>query len=214
MPKYPKVLLPNSTYKLITKNINGKHLIRFFIPENGIPIMNEVGEISDKYICNPREQVFDLSTALLGTFKKTHYKYEITKEGKNIGLDNYCLPNASVERPNIPKHFKIVDNKLHWAIPIQKVMDFTVDFEQGKPTEKYLVECRPCHTPTLSNFWHFSIRWSIDDNYVGDMIQNKTLTAGWAKRFAGHYGRVFIKTHATLDIPASNKIPKEDYCKR
>lgn len=207
--------MPKINYKLIESDLSDRYLIRRFNDLETIPVTDNLGGISLVYICDPTSQIIDLSTNLLGIFKKNHFCYLITKNGQISGLTEYWDLISKTRRPHFPVEFEINNNYNCWSLPIKKLSGLTVPFFTGlgsKDEKKYEVECKVIHTPTRSNFWHFSLRWFLDGEDVNTLIANNQLKSKSAiVRWLSHAAKAKIKELVELDVPKAETIPKKYY---
>ncbi|MEQ8426043.1 MAG: hypothetical protein RIA63_15090, partial [Cyclobacteriaceae bacterium] len=163
--------------------------------------------VKQEHICQPRDQVADLSTSLLGVFEIEHLKIELTEEGKRK-YNEYCPPDFDAKVPiykgdyvwNFDRHF--------WSISIGDIDNVDVSYQRGDMPFK--AKCLVIHTPMKWNFWHFSIRWRVDDEFwhnLDSKAQRKL-----AKRL-GHEARSHIAKFAKAEVPNCYPLEEINYLK-
>lgn len=210
-PRYPKELLPTPIHKLIIGDFSSRCIIRYFEEISNTPILNEAGEIDLKYISSPREHIIDLSTALLGNFKPEHFKYQITKEGAPNFLGDWP-GDIGVKIPKFPAEFIILEEYKNWGIEVQDIDGKTMSFTTGvgATLTEHIIECLVVHTPTLSNYWHFSVRWLLDGVDVFVLREKGSIPKNQISKLSREV-RKFMKDHIKLVIPKASKLKKEEY---
>ncbi|MGI4805922.1 MAG: hypothetical protein ACRYFL_14240 [Janthinobacterium lividum] len=158
MEIYPLILLPKEHYKKIECDVSDFYLIRHFDIDPDVQVINELGHLSDEYICKSPEHIKDLSTSLFGHFLPSHTKIKLTKKGASEYEE--CCPNFQ----GVPLKFNddYVNDELrrYWLISLSVLKSMNIDIiHDGKKIQanSYIV-----HTPMKWNFWHYSIRWLVD----------------------------------------------------
>ena len=205
---YPIEILPNINRKLISCDVNECFLLRS-TPTSVVAdlIDEETGDVKQTTICFPTENITDLSTSLLGVFNLAHIKITLTKE-KSKELGDYCAPDFDAKPPVFGRDYYIDENKGFWTILIQKIINEPVTYFFGdKPEEIYTAICCIVHTPTFWNYWHFSIKWSLNEYscYLND-IQDEKLKIKISKRLSGN-ARAMIAKFAKITEPDFHELP-------
>jgi hypothetical protein len=211
---YPIEILPNTKRKLISCDIHSHFLIRSTPTSVASDLVDEVtGDIKQKTICSPAENITDLSTSLLGVFTVGHNKIELTKESR-AKLGAYCAPDAEVDVPIYEIDFYIDESKGFWTIHIEKVFKESVTYTFGdKPGVIFTAICSIVHTPTFWNYWHFSIKWYLNDyNCYMDQIQDDKLKRKISKRLSGE-ARALIAKFAKIIEPDYQELLADCYTK-
>lgn len=200
---YPIRLLPKTNYKSITTGLEEKCLIRHFVANNEQGVVDDLGLLKDYVIASGGEkQLPDLSTSLFGVFTD----YDIVFNVVNTSLNEYCEPNHNSNTPIFEEDFIIAENRSYWSILVDKIDNQPVEYDGID----FKATCSVKHTPTISNFWHFSIIWFInsEDKYwdAGDnTISNST------KRKLKKETRDFLKLFAKQEILSDSIIEEEHY---
>ncbi len=211
---YPTEILPNIKRKLISCDVRSYFLIRSTPTSIEQELINETtGEIKQSSICSPTEHIIDLSTSLLGVFKLDHNKIELTKESKKK-FGAYCAPDCVVEAPIHKIDFYIEEKKGFWTILIEKILNESVSYTFGeRPDEIFTAICSIVHTPTYWNFWHYSIKWYLNEHSCFlDDIQDDKLKKKITKRLSGE-ARAMIAKFAKIIEPNIQELLADCYMK-
>lgn len=165
---YPVNLLPKASHKFIDCDLSGLCLIRHSHLPNEL-ILDEHNQLKNEIITS--NQLPDLSTSLFGVFTLMDIKIKVTNEDYQC----YCNPNIEVEPPVFEKDFECVEGRGYWSVLIESVNKQKVEYEDGSLS----AICHIVHTPMKWNFWHFSMRWFINDinNYwhINPEYQTKSI---------------------------------------
>lgn len=203
--EYPNHLLPKTSYKLITwsHSLNECYLLRHTPDQNLID--DDTGMLRTDYIVpeTSSSPLKDFSTNLLGTFLLEDRFWVINGPRKAYFFDLW-VEGEAVTNPIYPTDFNEDRNKGAFFLRIGDIVDQTILYNKAE-TSGIPAVCRVKHTPTRSNFWHFSVRWSNDE---GDICDQK---GSWIDRMLKTQVKSFIKEHAILEIPSFSIIPKEFY---
>lgn len=157
---YPIVLLPSTNHKTIDCDLSEFCLVRHSHLDND-NILNENSSLKDEVIQS--KELPDLSTSLYGVFTIEHTKLRVV----NPAFQDYCVPNYDSDTPVYNSDFVLVPNRGYWTIPIVSINQQEVNYSD----EEFSATCHVIHTPMKWNFWHFSIRWFIED--IDDFWHNK-----------------------------------------
>jgi len=76
------------------------------------------------------------------------------------------------------------------------------NFEYQKGEESFSPTCQVIHTPMLWNFWHFSLRWIINEEIVSEIGQ---ISKKVAQRI-GHSVRTTLSQFLKEGLPAQHPI--------
>lgn len=202
---YPIRILPNINYKSISCDLSRHYLVRF-TPHKDI-LDQGTGLIKQEFVCNQREHAADLSVSLLGVFEIEHIKIELTEIGKSK-YGTYCTPDETVEVPIFEQDFKRNDDRHFWAVLVENIMESKIDYTGSE--DPFTAECVIEHSPMKWNFWHFSIRWKIEDGYWHEFPDGKKRKV--AKRI-GHDVRATIAKFAQISEPYYEELDKAHYTK-
>jgi len=208
---YPSEILPKINYKFITCDLFNHYLIRFTSSNKKEDLLDSISnQIKQEHICSPREHMNDLSTSLLGVYDILHVQIELTTQGKQkFGQD--WIPNEQVTAPQYLSEFIINSGRGFWVILIKKIQGIPVDYTKSNITTPFTAKCVVKHTPMKWNYWHFSIRWELDDGMYWHELQDKE-RAKLAKRLASE-ARAIIAKFAEIEEPNYSQLEKEEYCK-
>ena len=202
--EYPIKLLPKTNYKSIITGLEKKCLIRHFVSNNDQSDVDDLGLLKDFVIASGGEkQLPDLSTSLFGIFDENDIVFNVI----NKTLNEYCDPNHNSSLPIYEEDFIIADNRNYWSILIDNIHDKLVKYEGTE----FRATCYVKHTPTKSNFWHFSIIWFInseDKYWNADDITISSATRRKLKKET----RDFLKVFAKKGTVSHNIISEEHYC--
>lgn len=211
---YPIEILPNKSRKLISCDVQSHFLIRSTPTSMVSDLIDETtGDIKQNTICSPTEHITDLSTSLFGVFNVEHNKIELIRESKKK-FGAYCSPDSDAVIPIFEIDFIINENRGFWSILIKQIHNESVTYTIGdRPNDKYTAICKVIHTPALWNFWHFSIKWYLNDhNCFLNEIQDEKLRKKIAKRLSGE-ARAMVAKFAKIVEPNFQELITECYTK-
>lgn len=201
---YPIKLLPKTNRKSITTGIEEKCLIRHFIPDNEQGVVDDLGLLKDYVIASGGEkQLPDLSTSLFGVFTDNDIIFNVV----NTSLNEPCEPNHNSRTPIFEEDFVITENRSYWSILIDKINNQPVEYDGID----FKATCSVKHTPTISNFWHFSINWFINSEDKHWDAHDKTISTS-TKRKLKKETRDFLKLYAKQEVLSHSIIEEEHYC--
>lgn len=209
---YPIEILPNNKRKLISGNIQSFYLIRSTPTDVALDLIDEnTGELKQKTICSPAENIVDLSTSLFGVFELKHNKIELTPDSKNE-LGAPCEPDCEVRIPSYNVDFYFCNKKGFWSIHIDKIYKQRVSYTFGDlPGKTFFAVCSIIHSPAKWNYWHFSINWFLEDySCFLNEIQDDKLKKKISKRLSTPARALFAK-FSSLSAPPLVEISKSRY---
>ena len=162
---YPEQLLPQLIFKKISADLSGYFICRKVfdktILEKELPIVTEgllgIEKASD---------CFDYSTNLPGVFAEEDNRIDLTGEKKGY-FRSYWDEVSEVETPIFEQDFIINENAGWFFLQIDKINGLTIPFNRkadNHPNE--IATAVVLHTPTNSNFWHFSIKWRDEHTFI------------------------------------------------
>ena len=162
---YPVRLLPQPIFKEVTEDLSGYFLCRKFpdksLMKNDSPIINE--EILG---INSGGQCFDYSTNLPGIFELNDNWIELTGENKKH-YRSYWDWISKINEPLFEKDFLINENIGWFFLPISQISNIVIPFSRnGFTPPDETAKAMVLHTPTNSNFWHFSIKWHDGKGFI------------------------------------------------
>lgn len=208
---YPTEILPDPNYKLIVCDLSKHYLIRYTESGERDAIFNSsIQQIKQDAICSPRERMNDLSTSLLGIYEPRHISFELINDGKKT-YGGYCNPDEEVIPPIFNEHFTINNNRGFWVVLIEKIQGIIADYTKPNVDEKFSATCIVMHTPTRGNFWHFSLRWILEDgrfwhelpDYGGKKLRQRL----------GSETRALIAKFAEVNEPNYYQLSEVEFCK-
>lgn len=203
---YPIEILPNIDYKIIDCDLSNYFLIRHIdiSPEENI-LDPETNIIYKKYICPQSDHIEDLSTSLLGVFKRGYIHIAFTQEG-STKFFQYCEPNIIVDIPVYETDFFNKENRKFWCVLINNLNNKEFKYNVG-PDELTAI-CSVIHTPTKWNYWHFSLKWSTTAGPLEGLEDKKRKSI--AKKI-GHSAIVAICQFAIVEIPQHTNLDEQCY---
>lgn len=207
--KYPKRLLPRKNYRIISceKEILDKNiLIRHTEEENiylaGTNALNP--EVIGKFPC---EQMGDLSNNLLGIFREEDVCFSIVGQNKQI-FTGVWKEGDKVIVPQYKRDFEVTTGRKNLFLKMKEVCECEIPYEDSKgskETLRFQIE----HTPSVSNFWHFSICVILaDGKKVGDLEVSKN-----AKKIYYRAARNVLVRLFFVEKPPLNVLEKTHYIK-
>jgi hypothetical protein len=202
--KYPTEILPCPDYKLIECDLSNLTLVRSFMSiENEQDIDSSTGNINIKLIAHPTENINDYSTNLLGIFELSHLKIALTASGKEL-YSCYCRPNEEIEPPIFQLHYSIDDERKYFTIKISDIINLKIPYKYNEQEMK--ASCIICHSPMRWNYWHFSLRWLLQNGEWLHEVPKK----GWTRKIAST-SRAILVHLISLQFPNYYVIENSQY---
>jgi hypothetical protein len=203
---FPAKILPKSYYKIIQNIPSSAFLIRSSRDKNIVDSLT--GFISHKAIGEPSStHIPDLSTSLFGPFKEEHSKIRIL----NKSLGCYIKPPFNnIDIPVMGEDFDFGFLFGYWFVEIEKIHNKKIIFI--KDNIKYEAICIVNHTPTLWNFWHYSVNWYLPlfQCFWHDLSENDSKKS-WAAKSLAHATRNLIKMNGTVKDYSPCHLKRESY---
>lgn len=203
--QYPGRLIPRLCFKHIQTDLSAYFLCRAVSDKALLTPVN--GMFSEEMICSVNKELFDYSTNLLGVFLPEDTKIVLIGDDKKL-FYSYWDFEEEVTIPVFGKDFEVAENRICFFFPIaslhQKIcipMPSTPNSQGDKLTANVI------HTPTRSNYWHFSIRWE-DQN--GEF--KKYTGSAWQKRICATM-MASLQEFIVINMPDSTPIPENIYSK-
>jgi len=172
---YPRELLPQNNYQKINftnDDCEYEKLLLCRITEDSDYIQNGLDGkeiINTKYISVETDHLRDFSTNLFGVFNENHFGIEWLKiNAKTDGMFEKWERNNHVVNPIFGKHFDINPKKSAFFLKLIDFHNMNIPNDQNNQIISKVI-----HTPCNSNFWHFSIRWLIDDIDSSELSKSK-----------------------------------------
>lgn len=206
---YPTEILPKLNYKIIDCELGDHYLIRFIKSNDPNEIFHDgTKDIKFNLIFERSLDASDLSTSLLGVFKRDFIKICFTEKGR-AKFQDYCQPNIQSETPMVDEDYFIKDDRGFWVALIKDLDGAIANYESNVDNNPKLTAiCKVTHTPMLWNFWHFSIRWHTTDGdaYLSDASERRL----FAKRFKQEILTIIAEI-AKFDEPNFTTLNEEHY---
>lgn len=203
---YPEQLLPQQIFKQITSDLSGYFICRKVFDKQLLteplpPIIpDEILSLETANDC------FDYSTNLPGVFELLHNCIEHIGERKKY-FRTYWDFVSDVEMPVYEQDFTINEKVGFFFLRIGSLQGLRIPFNKKadeKPND--MATAQVLHTPTNSNFWHFSVRWFDKE---GNQISSNS--AKWKNGIIAA-ARAMISELILLEYPAQ-AIPEDLYIK-
>jgi len=204
---YPEILIPLLHYKKIDEaDLSEKCVCRTTINSDWKQVQ-ENHLISEDVLYQEWSELFDYSTNLPGHFLLAHNYIELIGDNKKSFYSYWDWENEG----RAPKYeIDYVENKSRSCFfldfsKIHKQVKFP--FSRPPKNQSDTLTAEIIHTPTFSNFWHFSIRWK-DTN--GEYI--KASDSKWKAGIAGSM-RALLLEYIQRDEPAIQSLHPNKYSK-
>lgn len=201
---YPAHLLPQSQYRIIERReeLRPCYLIR---SAPSVDVLDfDTGKVRAKYVNDgSREQLKDYSINLLGVFQPSDSAIQLEKTERKAYLTGAWTVGEEVVPPD-PADFFVLSHYGFFFYRIGEIQDFPQPFSIANRPD-YVGQCYVAHTPTRSNFWHFSIRWKIGQQDVEEALtesQRKNLL-GLVRSFLIERAIISLPENAPMQIPES-----------
>ena len=156
---YPTRLLPQQHFKLMSwdDELKKHYLIHFTeTKELKDPITNK---LKIGLVVRQTDHLRDYSNNLLGVFLVEDIYWAIQKcPNKDILTDEW-VEGSKVSEPIVPDEFKKDDSRGYFFMKMEECEDAVIDYLDDPNIKP---KCKVLHTPTNSNYWHFSLRWFVN----------------------------------------------------
>lgn len=157
---YPEQLLPQLIFKIINIDLSGHFVCRKVLDKTllRLPFPSILPE--ELLGIETASNCFDYSTNLPGIFELQHNLIELMGEQKTY-FRKYWDAVSEVKVPAYLQDFSINENGGWFFLKIDKINGITIPFNNRKSEDlpNEIATSVIVHTPTNSNFWHFSIKW-------------------------------------------------------
>mgnify|MGYP005850082119 CR=1 FL=1 len=200
--QYPTHLLPNQNYKLIDCDLSKFYLIRHsHIPQD--KLLDDLGNLKTEAIAQGAIKIIpDYSTSLFSVFETSDIYIKVINKNYQV----YCKPNEVIDTPVYDKDFILNENRGYWLVKIEKINNQKIKYEDGSLS----AICVVIHTPMKWNFWHFSIRWYIND-IDGFLHENPDYETKSVRRKLTNEARSLLKEYGSTRIFSDDVIEKDCY---
>lgn len=161
----------------------------------------------DEVLCTEDKELFDYSTNLLGIFLPEDNQIILIGEDKKYFYDYWDF-EEEVKLPIFEQDFDINNERTCFFVPIgylhQKIQ-LPLPCPPKNPGEVLIAYV--AHTPTRSNFWHFSVRWK---NEQSDAPFERYKGSAWQKRLCSTM-KAALQEHIIVKTPAFAPLPIDVY---
>ncbi len=203
--QYPKHLLPHKDNKTI---VFEDWLQSFFLlrhtPDQDL-IDPDTGKLKFNYIVTQSDHLRDFSTNLLGTYLRADSKIVIrSSKERMLYFNGLWQENEVVEAPKFQEDFEINESRGCFFLCIGELEGQKVPISIA---DKYTGDaiCKILHTPTRSNFWHFSIRWFTESGDAGSQ------KGAWVDRLFKTQVKTLIHQKALYEVPDCHQVEESYY---
>lgn len=164
--EYPIILLPQQCFKLIEATCFETRWLCRTVPA-GVTVDPD-DFLTDRVFYQKWEEFYDYSTNLLGHFSPSHNYISLCGEVPSKRyFQGYWDFLEEVSPPIYGDNFIIDENKKMYFLPIQKIHNqVQIPFKRPPKSNDDCIVAIVAHTPTRSNFWHFSIQWVDRDGNI------------------------------------------------
>lgn len=199
--QYPNRLLPQPHFKRITWNESLRNCYLIHFTESKDIIDPETNKLRITLVVKQTDHLRDYSNNLLGVFLVDDIFWAPQQCEKSEYFRAEWEQSTEVIPPNVPGEYYRNDNRGYFFLQISKCQGEIVHFEDDTFTRPI---CMLLHTPTNSNFWHFSLRWFFD----GQELEKWT---NGIKRRMKTSAKAFIVERAFFDEPFYEEIDATFY---
>lgn len=163
MKNYPQRILPKPHFKLITdiEVIKRGILIHY---TDSIDNRDSDDLLKEQSLARHINHIRDYSNNLLGAFELEDIYIDVSvSESKEYFTDLWNV-GSPVKSPVFQKDFIINSERGYFFLNISDFHNKEVNYvDLDDPKLSIKASCQVLHTPTNSNFWHFSLRWITSD---------------------------------------------------
>lgn len=206
--KYPKRLLPQKNYRIIScgKDIFNENTLTRHTEEERIYLEGTNALDPDVIGKFPSEQLCDLSNNLLGIFREDDVCFSITGSQKQIFIGGW-KEGDKVTIPRYKRDFEITTGRKNLFLKMKEVSECEIPYEnpKGKETLRFQIE----HTPSVCNFWHFSISVILAD---GKKVSDLELSSSAKKKYYRAAKNVLVRLFF-VENPPVNVLERKHYIK-
>ncbi len=201
--KYPDRLIPRSHFKRIVTDLVDYFLCRVVIDKALLTPQN--GVYSDELLCLDNKELFDYSTNLLGEFMPEDNRIVLIGENKKHFYSYWDF----VEEINIPvfgQDFEVDEKRVCFFFPIASLhQKICLPLPSPPKNSGETITANVMHTPTRSNFWHFSVCWK---DQKGEFEKYKG--SAWQKRICSTM-KAYLQEHILVKLPNHFPPPESAY---
>lgn len=173
--QYPDRLIPRTYFKQIEADLSSYFLCRVVNSENFH--IRENGLYPDEVLCSENKELFDYSTNLLGHFLPEDNQIALIGDNKRYFYAYWDFAEE-VDRPVFQQDFEVDSSRRFFLLPIASIhQKICLPMPNPPKNPDETLTAYVVHTPTRSNFWHFSVCWA-DKNFKFE----KYKSSDWQKR--------------------------------
>lgn len=155
------------------------------------------------YVVKFTNHLRDYSNNLLGVFLVDDIYWALQDCPNKDYFMAKWKEGMEVKNPKVPDEYDQEESRGYFFLDIGDCHEEVVKFEDDQCKHSNPV-CMVMHTPTNSNFWHFSLRWFFD----GQDLESWT---GGIKRRMKTSAKAFIIEKAFFDEPHYEEIDTDHY---
>lgn len=201
--QYPDRLIPRLRFKRIQTDLSAYFLCRA-VSDKALLTPNS-GIYSDEMLCSENKELFDYSTNLLGVFLPEDSRIVLIGEDKKQFYSYWDF----VEEVNVPvfgKDFEVAENRVCFFLPIASLhQKICLPLPNPPKNQGDTITANVIHTPTRSNYWHFSVCWK---DQKGEFEKYKGST--WQKRICSTM-KAYLQEHILVKTPIHFPLPESAY---
>lgn len=198
---YPNRLLPKSHFKKIiwSEYLRSQYLVHY--TETSDNRDSTTGKLDIRHVVNRTDHLRDFSNNLLGVYLTDDIFWSLQDcENRFYFVADWEI-GSNVQIPSVPEEFNRNEKRGYFYLAIDDCHEQIIEFndETGISTV-----CLLMHTPTNSNFWHFSLRWFCNG---ADIIE-------WTERQRRRIltiAKVFIIERAFFEEPFFEELSSDLY---
>lgn len=201
--EYPNRLLPKPQYKRIPwhESLRDHFLIHYTDQEEIID--PNTNKLHIKHVVKRTDHLRDYSNNLLGVFLVDDIYWALQDCQDKDYFTAEWEEGTDVKKPKVPDEYDREESRGYFFLNIGDCHEVAVEFEDDQCRNSDPV-CMVFHTPTNSNFWHFSLRWFFD----GEDLESGT---DGIKRRMKTSAKAFIIENAFFKEPYYEEIDSVHY---
>jgi hypothetical protein len=200
---YPEHLIPSPIFKRIETNLDGYFISRTFPSKNSLHGTDYL--IDEAVLLEDPLELFDYSTNLIGHFQLDDNYLQLIGDHKTY-FRAYWDFIEEVQTPKYLVDFEVDNNKGIFFLNISQLhQKIVIPFNIKGSLQSDHATANVIHTPTRSNFWHFSIIWKKDS---GEIIRKSD--ARW-KYLLTTSMKSFLMELMITDHPNYKPLPKAHF---
>jgi len=180
-------------FKRIEADLSAYFLCRTINDSRLVALVN--GMYSDEMLCAENKELFDYSTNLLGVFLPQDSKIVLIGDNRKHFYAYWDFAEE-VSIPVFGQDFEIDEHRDCFFFPVSSLhQKIRVPFQRPPKDSDEILTAHVVHTPTRSNYWHFSVCWKDEK---GDFEKYKG--SAWQKRISSTM-LAYLQEHILLETP-------------